>query len=68
MIQSNAIQDNISQQRRLKNFYHSWGLCVECGKPAKIKLDGTPARRCQNCLKKHAESEKRRLLKIKMSA
>lgn len=29
------------------------GVCVYCGRPAIIKNDGTPARRCQKCMQAH---------------
>lgn len=33
--------------KELKEKRRALGLCVYCGRPAVIKADGTPARRCK---------------------
>lgn len=35
--------------KELKEERRAQGLCVYCGRPAVIKADGTPARRCELC-------------------
>lgn len=35
--------------KELKEERRAQGLCVYCGRPAVIKADGTPARRCEKC-------------------
>ena len=34
------------------------GLCVYCGRPAVIKADGTPARRCELCSGSHVRQKR----------
>ena len=39
--------------KELKEKRRAQGLCVYCGRPAVIKADGTPARRCKECSGSH---------------
>lgn len=39
--------------RELREERRAQGLCVYCGRPAVIKADGKPARRCELCSKSH---------------
>lgn len=42
-----AVSKELKEERRAQ------GLCVYCGRPAVIKRDGKPARRCEKCSKSH---------------
>lgn len=39
--------------KRLKEERRRCGLCVYCGRPAKLKADGTYGRRCEDCMASH---------------
>lgn len=43
----------MSRQQELKLRYKAAGRCVDCGKPAEQKDDGTTATRCAACREKH---------------
>lgn len=43
----------IGRRQNLKMKYKEKGLCVDCGKPAKIKKDGSLSVRCKECSEKH---------------
>lgn len=43
----------MSRQQELKLRYKAAGRCVDCGKPAEQKDDGTTATRCAVCREKH---------------
>lgn len=44
--------------KELKEERRAQGLCVYCGRPAVIKADGTPARRCEKCSGSHVRQER----------
>ena len=44
--------------KELKEERRAQGLCVYCGRPAVIKADGTPARRCKECSGSHVRQKR----------
>lgn len=44
--------------KELKEERRALGLCVYCGRPAVIKADGTPARRCELCSGSHVRQKR----------
>lgn len=44
--------------KELKEERRTHGLCVYCGRPAVIKADGTPARRCEKCSGSHVRQKR----------
>lgn len=44
--------------QELKAVRRAQGLCVYCGRPAVIKADGTPARRCKECSDSHVRQKR----------
>lgn len=43
--------------KELKEERRAQGLCVYCGRPAVIKRDGKPARRCEKCSGSHVSQK-----------
>ncbi len=48
-----------SRQQKLKDKYRAAGLCRDCGKPVMIKADSTPACRCESCMAKHRDTNRK---------
>lgn len=43
--------------KELKEERRAQGMCVYCGRPAVIKRDGKPARRCEKCSGSHVSQK-----------
>lgn len=55
----------MSAQQELKERYKSQGLCVDCGRPATVNVDGSRAVRCADCQRKHREGNRKSYIKYR---